>query len=84
MAGASTQAFRTEMADGYRLDEPAITLGSPMLGLDAKAGTGKGPRVHLWIDAVWVQASASAPAPRSSPRSIRRASAGRRETATSP
>jgi DNA helicase HerA-like ATPase len=25
-------AFRTEMADGYRLDEPAITLGSPMLG----------------------------------------------------
>src|SRR5262245_1838282 len=25
-------AFRTEMADGYRLDEPAITLGSPLLG----------------------------------------------------
>src|SRR6476659_10549418 len=25
-------AFRTEMADGYKLDEPAITLGSPMLG----------------------------------------------------
>ena len=25
-------AFRTEMADGYRLDEPAIALGSPMLG----------------------------------------------------
>ncbi|HTK45944.1 MAG TPA: helicase HerA-like domain-containing protein, partial [Patescibacteria group bacterium] len=25
-------AFRSEMADGYRLDEPAITLGSPMLG----------------------------------------------------
>jgi DNA helicase HerA-like ATPase len=27
-------AFRTEMADGYKLDEPAITLGSPMLGDD--------------------------------------------------
>lgn len=26
------QAFRDEMAAGYRLDEPAITLGSPMLG----------------------------------------------------
>ena len=26
------KAFLTEMADGYRLDEPAITLGSPMLG----------------------------------------------------
>src|SRR5262245_42110550 len=25
-------AFRTEMADGYRLEEPAVTLGSPMLG----------------------------------------------------
>jgi uncharacterized protein len=25
-------AFRTEMADGYRLDEPAIILGSPMRG----------------------------------------------------
>ncbi|HJW22183.1 MAG TPA: helicase HerA-like domain-containing protein, partial [Candidatus Limnocylindrales bacterium] len=25
-------AFRAEMAAGYRLDEPAITLGSPMLG----------------------------------------------------
>jgi hypothetical protein len=25
-------AFRIEMADGYRLDEPAITLGSPLLG----------------------------------------------------
>ena len=25
-------AFRTEMADGYRLDEPSILLGSPMLG----------------------------------------------------
>jgi len=24
-------AFRTEMADGYKLDEPAIALGSPML-----------------------------------------------------
>jgi uncharacterized protein len=24
-------AFRAEMADGYRLDEPAITLGSPLL-----------------------------------------------------
>ena len=26
------KAFRAEMADGYRLDEPAITLGSPLLG----------------------------------------------------
>ncbi len=26
------EAFRTEMADGYRLDEPAITLGAPLLG----------------------------------------------------
>ena len=26
------KAFAAEMADGYRLDEPAITLGSPMLG----------------------------------------------------
>ena len=26
------EAFRSEMADGYRLDEPAIMLGSPMLG----------------------------------------------------
>ena len=26
------KAFAGEMADGYRLDEPAITLGSPMLG----------------------------------------------------
>jgi DNA helicase HerA-like ATPase len=26
------QAFHTEMADGYRLDEPAIILGSPMRG----------------------------------------------------
>jgi DNA helicase HerA-like ATPase len=26
------KAFATEMADGYRLDEPAITLGSPLLG----------------------------------------------------
>jgi uncharacterized protein len=25
-------AFRTEMTDGYRLDEPAIVLGSPMRG----------------------------------------------------
>jgi DNA helicase HerA-like ATPase len=25
-------AFRTEMTDGYRLDEPAITLGAPILG----------------------------------------------------
>jgi DNA helicase HerA-like ATPase len=28
------KAFATEMAAGYRLDEPAITLGSPMLGDD--------------------------------------------------
>jgi DNA helicase HerA-like ATPase len=28
------QAFRAEMAAGYKLDEPAITLGSPMLGDD--------------------------------------------------
>jgi len=27
-------AFRAEMAAGYKLDEPAITLGSPMLGDD--------------------------------------------------
>jgi DNA helicase HerA-like ATPase len=27
-------AFRTEMAEGYKLDEPAVTLGSPMLGAD--------------------------------------------------
>ncbi|HEY8237995.1 MAG TPA: helicase HerA-like domain-containing protein [Candidatus Limnocylindrales bacterium] len=26
------EAFRTEMADGYKLDEPALTLGSPLLG----------------------------------------------------
>ena len=26
------KAFLAEMADGYRLDEPAITLGSPLLG----------------------------------------------------
>jgi DNA helicase HerA-like ATPase len=26
------KAFATEMADGYRLDEPAIILGSPLLG----------------------------------------------------
>ncbi|HEY4227770.1 MAG TPA: helicase HerA-like domain-containing protein [Candidatus Limnocylindrales bacterium] len=26
------QAFHTEMADGYRLDEPAITLGAPIRG----------------------------------------------------
>jgi uncharacterized protein len=25
------KAFRTEMADGYQLDEPSITLGSPMV-----------------------------------------------------
>jgi DNA helicase HerA-like ATPase len=25
-------AFRTEMADGYRLDEPAIVLGAPLVG----------------------------------------------------
>jgi DNA helicase HerA-like ATPase len=27
-----SQAFRSEMADGYRLDEPAIILGSPIQG----------------------------------------------------
>src|SRR5215207_8564185 len=26
------EAFRAEMLDGYHLDEPAITLGSPLLG----------------------------------------------------
>ena len=26
------KGFRTDMADGYRLDEPFITLGSPLLG----------------------------------------------------
>jgi DNA helicase HerA-like ATPase len=26
------KAFQTEMAEGYRLDEPAITLGAPLLG----------------------------------------------------
>lgn len=25
-------AFRTEMADGYALDEPAVMLGSPLIG----------------------------------------------------
>jgi len=30
-------AFRKEMAEGYRLDEPAIVLGSPMLGDDVLA-----------------------------------------------
>ena len=28
------KAFRTEMADGYQLDEPSITLGSPMVDDD--------------------------------------------------
>ncbi len=26
------EAFRTEMADGYRLDEPAVVLGAPIVG----------------------------------------------------
>jgi uncharacterized protein len=27
-----TEAFRTEMADGYRLDEPGVVIGSPIVG----------------------------------------------------
>ena len=30
-------AFRTGMAAGYRLDEPAMTLGSPLLGGEVAA-----------------------------------------------
>src|SRR4051812_39167892 len=33
-SGRMDAAFRTEMAAGYKLDEPAIILGSPMIGDD--------------------------------------------------